>query len=66
MTQLTLQAAPLNDGSPAPATKLMSRILRTLVLKLGTTDIDSSSERYDLNNVCTGQVLKLLRTGDNF
>ena len=69
MTLLMLHTAPLRDGSPAPATRLMGRTLRTLVPKLETTDswltdIESSSKRYDSKNVCTGQVLKPLRGAD--
>ena len=47
MTLLMLQAAPLRDGSHAPATKLMGRTLRTLVPKLETTNIENKPKRHD-------------------
>ena len=60
-----LQTAPLRDESPASATKLMGITSRTLVLKIGTTNIESSPERYDSTNNSTGQILKLLREVEN-
>ena len=60
-----LQTAPLEDGSPASATKLMGITLRMLVPKIKTTNIESSPKRYDSTNKCTGQILKLLREGEN-
>ena len=44
----------------------MGRILRTLVPKLETTGVKSIPKRSHSKNICTGQVLKLLREGDNF
>ena len=40
-------------------------ILRAIVLKLETTDLKSSSKRYNSYNVCKEQVLKPLLAGDN-
>ena len=56
MTLLMLGTAPLNDGSPAPATKLMGRTLRTLVPKLETTNIGNKPKTH---------YSKPLKEGDN-
>ena len=46
MTLLMLQTAPSRDGSPAPATRLMSRTLGTLVPKLETTIFENKPKRH--------------------
>ena len=56
MTLLMLGTAPLHDGSPAPATKLMGRTLRTLVPKLETTNIENKPKTH---------YSKPLKEGDN-
>ena len=65
MTLLMLRKALLCDRSPATATKLMGRTLRTLIPKLETTDVETSPIRYDSKNICTEQVLKPFREDDS-
>ena len=64
-TFLMLQTGPLHYGSPATATKLMRRTLRTLVPKPKTAVTESSLKRWDPKNICTRQVLQPLSEGDN-
>ena len=65
MTLLMLRTAPLRDGSPTPATKLMGRTLRTLVPKLETTSIKNKPEKHGSKYIYTGQTIKPLKEGDN-
>ena len=60
-----LRTGPLPDRSPATATKLMCRTLRTLVPKPETAVIESSLKRCDPKNICTKQVRKPLSEGNN-
>ena len=65
MTILMLGMVPLRDGSPAPATKLMGRTLRTLIPKLETTNIENKPKMHGSEYIYTGQKLKSLKEGDN-
>ena len=65
MTLLILRTAPLCDGFPVLATKLMSRTLRTPVPKPETTNIENKRKRHDSIYIYTGQTLKPVQEGDN-
>ena len=60
-----VRTGPLRDGSPAPATKLMGRILRTLVPKLGTRYVKNKPKRHDSKYIHTGKTLKPLKESGN-